>query len=286
MTTASDLHRDAQTLLLQGATEAALDLLAQAHAADPQSVAILLDMAAAQQTLGRLAEATESWRRCTELQPDDGYMRELYTQALMDQWLRAMHGRRLGREASKSYAAKVYSGFFRTWLSGARVLDIGYRGAYGEAQPIVPQAVGVDLGYPGYDGVHLPFDDGSQDAVYSSHCLEHVADPAAVVREWLRVVRIGGYVVTVVPHQYLYERRVALPSAHPDHRHLFTPSTLLGVFEGALVPNTWRVRHLADNDLFYDYAIDPGQHPVGCYEIELVIEKIAPPTWGLTGPRV
>jgi hypothetical protein len=33
--------------------------------------------------------------------------------------------------------------------------------------------------------------------------------------------------------------------------------------------------------MFYDYAIAPGSHPVGCYEIEIVIEKIAKPSWRL-----
>jgi hypothetical protein len=38
-----------------------------------------------------------------------------------------------------------------------------------------------------------------------------------------------------------------------------------------------------DNDLGYDYASIWSTHPYGCYEIELVIEKIAPPNWELLG---
>jgi hypothetical protein len=37
-----------------------------------------------------------------------------------------------------------------------------------------------------------------------------------------------------------------------------------------------------DNDLGYDYSVDLDRHPYGCYEIELVIEKIMPPVWGLS----
>ena len=54
--------------------------------------------------------------------------------------------------------------------------------------------------------------------------------------------------------------------------------------EAALEPNSYRVRHLIDNDLGYDYTIPPHQHPGGSYEIELVVEKIAPPSWHLTNP--
>jgi len=57
---------------------------------------------------------------------------------------------------------------------------------------------------------------------------------------------------------------------------------LICEFEESLVPNSYRVRHLADNDRDFDYRIDPGAHSSGCYEIELVIEKIARPGWQLT----
>lgn len=275
------LHLLAQIQMRQGRQQAAFEMLSKALELAPNTPSILLDMAGVLQSLGRGPEATERYRMCSELMPSDGYVRELHTQSLLEQWMFALHRRKIGREASKSYSAKVYSGFIRTYLSGAKILDIGYRGGFGEADPIVSQAIGVDFGYPGYDGVHLPFQDNTQDAIYSSHCLEHMQRLGEVIREWLRVVRVGGYIVVVVPHQYLYERREALPSSHPDHLHFFTPGKLMATIEEALAPNSYRVRHLMDNDLFYDYSLPPNTHPVGCYEIELVLEKIAAPTWNL-----
>jgi len=38
---------------------------------------------------------------------------------------------------------------------------------------------------------------------------------------------------------------------------------------------------LTDNDVGYDYSIPPDQHPAGCYEIELVIQRIQQPAWQL-----
>lgn len=190
--------------------------------------------------------------------------------------------RRVGVEARKTFAVKLRDGFIEKYLSGGAILDIGYRGYETDVLPIVPQAIGVDLDYPGYDGVTLPFPDGSQDAVFSSHCLEHIDDCRLAIREWFRVLKTGGYLVLMVPHKYLYERRQKPPSRwNLDHRRFFTPATLLMRIEDALVPNTYRIRHLIDNDLGYAYSIPPDSHPGGCHEIELVLEKIDAPSWQL-----
>lgn len=193
--------------------------------------------------------------------------------------------RLVGVEARKLYAAKLEDGFIAKYLSGAAILDIGYRGYESDIVPIVPQAIGIDLDYPGYDGRTLPFPDDSQDAVFSSHCLEHAEDCRAAIQEWFRVLKTGGYLVLAVPHKYLYERRHRPPSRwNIDHRRFFTPASLLLRIEDALVPNSYRVRHLIDNDYAYGYAIPPDSHPGGCYEIELVIQKIALPDWEFDNP--
>jgi SAM-dependent methyltransferase len=275
------LHLLVQGQLKRGRADLALERMLELVRVHPHQASLWMDLAHIYQLSGKVAQADDCYRKCLDLNPKDGLARELHSQSLLEQWMQAMENRKIGREASKSYAAKVYSGFVRTYLSGKNILDIGYRGGFGQATPIVSQAVGVDLGYPGYDGVHLPFENQSQDAVYTSHCLEHMDHPAAAIVEWFRVLKVGGYLIVTVPHQYLYERKRELPSKHPSHLHFFTPSKLLALFEGAVAPNLYRVRHLQDNDLFYDYSITPETHPVGCYEIELAMEKMLLPTWTL-----
>src|SRR6185312_16399767 len=82
----------------------------------------------------------------------------------------------------------------------------------------------------------------------------------------------------LVPHKYLYERKSTLPSLfNADHKRFYTPARLLREFEEALPVNGFRVRHLVDNDAGFDYLMPVGEHASGCYEIELVIEKIARP---------
>jgi SAM-dependent methyltransferase len=192
----------------------------------------------------------------------------------------AQPDRHVGTEARKTYAAKLADGFVGKYLSGEAILDIGYKGYEKDIVPIVPQAIGIDVDYPEYDGRSLPFPDESQDAVFSSHCLEHVDDASATITEWFRVLKTDGFLVICVPHQHLYERKSNPPSRwNRDHRRFYTPATLLIDIEDALEPNTYRLRHLADNDADYDYSIPPDQHPAGCYEIELVIQRIRRPAW-------
>jgi SAM-dependent methyltransferase len=192
--------------------------------------------------------------------------------------------RTVGAEAGKTIARKIEDGFVGRYLSGAAILDVGYRG-YTGAQPILSQAIGIELDYPGYDGRTLPFADQTQDAVFASHCLEHIEDYRNAIREWHRVLKIGGYMVIAVPHKFLYEKRTELPSRwNEDHKRFYTPASLMAEIEASLSPNTYRLRHLIDNDLDYDYAITPSRHAGGCYEIELVLERLAPPAWDLEDP--
>lgn len=187
-------------------------------------------------------------------------------------------------ETAGSFVAKLRSGFYAAYMAGDVILDVGYRGAFDNATPVFPHAIGVDIGSPGYDGSRLPFEDGSVDTVYSSHMLEHVADYVATIRDWYRVLRVGGFIVCVVPHQFLYEKRRHLPSHwNHDHKRFYTPSRLLREFEDALEPNSYRVRHLADGDEGYTYWIGPERHAGGRYEIEVVIEKLDSPRWMLAG---
>ena len=193
------------------------------------------------------------------------------------------YGRPVGGEASKTFDQRIESGFWRRFMNGPKVLDIGFRGYLSGILPILEGAIGVDVDYPGYDGKRLPFEDDSQDAVFSSHCLEHISDYVSAIQEWHRVIKIGGHVITAVPSAALYERKGRPPSRwNDDHKRFYSPASLLAEFESALAPNSYRVRFLEENDRNYRYDDGPEIHPFGSYEIVLVIEKIRMPHWGLS----
>lgn len=191
--------------------------------------------------------------------------------------------RYVGPESRKTWDQKHLDGFWNKYITGPNVLDIGFS-SYGDTRvvPIMEGAVGVDIDYPGYDGKRLPFEDGSQDTVYSSHCLEHIPDPLNVIQDWYRVTKVGGHIIIAVPSRDLYERRRRPPSIwNTEHLRMYSCASLLAEIEAALEPNSFKVRYLAENDDLFDYSRPPMVAPYGNYEVTVVIEKLRTPEWRL-----
>lgn len=184
-------------------------------------------------------------------------------------------------EPRKSFEKRLKDGFFEKYLKG-KVIDIGYKGYEENTNPVVEWAIGVDLDYPGYDGKKLPFEDESIDSVFSSHVLEHIEEPLEAIREWFRVLKIGGYLIIIVPHRDLYEKKLHLPSKwNADHKRFYTPSSLLNEIELSLEINSYRIRYFEENDFGFDYTIGADRHSDGCYEIVCVVQKIEKPKWDI-----
>jgi len=69
----------------------------------------------------------------------------------------------------------------------------------------LPGYIGVDImkakGVDVYaDAQNLPFRDSSIDEIYSSHCIEHIDDQLAVIRELYRVCKPDALMRIIVPH--------------------------------------------------------------------------------------
>lgn len=191
--------------------------------------------------------------------------------------------KKYGPETQKNHIHRIESGFYEKYMSGIGI-DVGYRGEHGDDNILpAPNCIGIDLNYPGYNGKILPFEDMSIDFVFTSHVYEHISDWKTALTEWHRVIKIGGYIVIIVPHLYLYERKWKLPSDWNPGGHLrfYTPARLLSEIETSLKPNSYRIRSLRDNDTNYNYTIKRPQHAAGSYEIELVIQKILKPEWDI-----
>lgn len=69
------------------------------------------------------------------------------------------------------------------------------------------------------DAVHLPFADGSFDAVYAGEIIEHVPEPRAALREWRRVLNPRGTLIVTTPNRerlLAVANRAVMP-VHPEH---------------------------------------------------------------------
>ena len=64
----------------------------------------------------------------------------------------------------------------------------------------------------------------SFDYVFSSHCLEHMHDPKAALREWWKLVKPGGVMIVIVPDEDLYEQGYWPSLFNSDHKASFTIS--------------------------------------------------------------
>jgi SAM-dependent methyltransferase len=111
---------------------------------------------------------------------------------------------------------------------------------------VTPECIGVDIIPAGERGQHgvvagkvsvadihasgddlSAFKDGELDFVVSKHNLEHYVDLIKTLREWKRVLRMGGVLAAVVPD----ERSGDTIFLDPTHKHCFTPESLTSLIE-------------------------------------------------------
>jgi len=147
------------------------------------------------------------------------------------------------------------SGIYGRYFSGEAILHIGYR-HQGEAilKPIDERAIGVEPGYSGYDGVHLPVESASQDVVYVSDYFPSDKNLAGAIGEWFRVLRPGGHLVisNTLGERIEGDKQIAATSI----------SAIVGAFEQALPAGDYRLIHCAQAT---DAAIS---------EVDIVIAKV------------
>ena len=154
-------------------------------------------------------------------------------------------GRRIPEDHSAQTVADGYAARFlgRPGRPGApRVMDLGcgrgdsvdlfrslepgvrWTGVDVERSPEVDQRTRSDAAFVSFDGVHLPFADGSFDLVYCKQVLEHVRRPDRLVPEVARVLGPGGWFAGSTSH---------LEAFHSRSTFNYTPYGLTLVIEEA-----------------------------------------------------
>jgi SAM-dependent methyltransferase len=105
--------------------------------------------------------------------------------------------------------------FKREYLSG-RVIDIGCG-----PDPVMPHAVPFDVEHGDAQSILDYFPPESFECVHSSHCLEHMRDVERALAQWWALVKPGGYLIIVVPHEDLYEQGAWPSLFNSDHKATF-----------------------------------------------------------------
>ena len=105
--------------------------------------------------------------------------------------------------------------FASTYLSG-RVLDIG-------AGPdlVCLHALAFDQEHGDANKIDEYFEAGSFETVHTSHSLEHMRDPVQALHRWWSLVKPGGFLIVVVPDEYLYEQNIWPSFFSPEHYSSF-----------------------------------------------------------------
>jgi SAM-dependent methyltransferase len=129
------------------------------------------------------------------------------------------------KECSKSIQRRLNdSSFLRRYFVGEG-LDIGGKpdplSLYSEFFPLVINVKTWD--WEDGDAQFLTgVADGTLNFVHSSHCLEHLVDPVEGLRNWLRVIKEGGYLIITIPDEDMYEQGEFPSSFNRDHKWTFT----------------------------------------------------------------
>lgn len=183
----------------------------------------------------------------------------------------------MGKETSKAFSRRAAEGYFEQFLVG-RGIDIGC----GD-DPVTADCFHWDREQGDAQYVAgIPLE--SFDWVYSSHCLEDLANPWAALLRWWELLRPGGHLLVVVPDEDLYEQGFWPSRFNPDHRWTFTvhksrswsPVSVNVTDLVAALPGH-RVRWIRTCDDGYDYAGGVWDRTGGPAEahIELLVQKVA-----------
>lgn len=179
-------------------------------------------------------------------------------------------------ETSKAHDRRVREGWFQRYCRG-RGIDIGCGGDIIAPESVEHTVVGYDRPKDATFMVEEP--DLSYAWVYASHILEDFDDPHTPLVNWWRLVDHGGYLIVVVPHKWLYEKKNTPPSRYNlGHRSFWLPVSSDGV-EGtrglletvSTLPDADFISLIVQSD---GHTItDPLQHSDGEYSIEIVLRK-------------
>lgn len=149
---------------------------------------------------------------------------------------------------------------WRKWMKG-RGVDIGC----GDDRVALDNFIGFDQKDGDANRFSSYFPKEHFSVIHGSHVLEHMLDPSAAIRDWLKALKPGGLIIQTVPDWFSYERAQWPSRFNPDHKsswsmiykgsiapiHIHIP-TFLNDLRDVAVPLL--ARYVEEN---YDWQLDP-----------------------------
>ena len=129
------------------------------------------------------------------------------------------------QETSKAVIRRLSDSRFVSRYFVGHGIDIGCGDdsllKYRQQFPLITDVKSWDL--PDGDAQYMQtVQDNTFDFVHSSHCLEHVYDPYEAFRNWIRICKPGGHIVTTIPDEDLYEQGQWPSTYNGDHKTSWT----------------------------------------------------------------
>lgn len=131
----------------------------------------------------------------------------------------------MSNETSKSLLRRLHDVRYATRYFVGNGIDIGAgEDSLAKFIDIFPSITGIkswDLN-DGDAEIMRGVTDQTYDFVHSSHCLEHLNNPYEGLKNWIRICKVGGHLLIMVPDEDLYEQRLWPSVFNSDHKWTFT----------------------------------------------------------------
>ena len=162
-----------------------------------------------------------------------------------DLWVEGVNQVIMSTSGSQLWRSEVVA--IKGWIKGLNFLDLGCSN-----KKKLASAIGVDLDRNGGKcpelvldvSNELPFKENTLDGIIASHCLEHIENPIQALNEWIKLIKVGGRIILVIPDTN-FTPKMGTPEADPTHLHDWTPETFKEEILDHISRDTFNILHHA-----------------------------------------
>src|SRR5205823_5154643 len=94
------------------------------------------------------------------------------------------------------------------------------------SSPLLPDTISIEIDDSGPGAAHATLDGlgGEQNCILLRNVIQRLPDYRSFIARAFDKLAIGGFLIVIVPHQFLYERKLQVPSRYERaHQRFYTP---------------------------------------------------------------